>query len=193
MEQSDTNIISQVIFNSKSEFEELFRANYGSLCSYANKFLEDVDASEEVVQEMFYKLWTNRDSLSITSSIKSYLFRAVRNSCLNVIKHVDIREEYKAYNEQDIKNKENSFEEEIVATELEQRINEAIDKLPVERRRVFIMSRYDGLKYKEIAEKQGISIKTVENQMGKALKFLREELADYMPLAILVLIELFNR
>ncbi len=110
------------------------------------------------------------------------------NSCLNLIKHINIREEYKTYNELEIKNEEEKFEDSLHTSELELKIRETIDLLPTERRKVFILSRFEGLKYKEIAEKQNISIKTVENQMGKAIKFLREHLSEYIILVSLVLI-----
>ncbi len=170
---------------SKRQFEEIFKLHYSNMCAYANIFLKDIDASEEVVQEVLFKLWTNRATIEITLSIQSYLFRAVRNSCLNVIKHVNIREDYKVHNERNIKMDEYAQEDEVIVSELEQRIAKAIDQLPVERKKVFILSRYDGLKYKEIAEKLNISVKTVENQMGSALKSLRKELADYMPWLVL--------
>ena len=172
----------------KADFEGLFKQHYSILCSYANKFLNDVDASEEVVQDLFCNLWNNREKLEI-SSIKSYLFRSVRNSCYNLIKHINIREEYKAYNESEIKLEEDRVEDNINASELEQKIRETIDLLPAERKKVFIMSRFDGMKYREIAEKQNISIKTVENQMGKAIKFLKEQLSEYMILVSIAVLE----
>jgi RNA polymerase sigma-70 factor, ECF subfamily len=175
-----------------SEFEALFHAHYSSLCSYSNHFLKDLEASEEVVQEVMLKIWVNRDSLIFTSSIRSYLFRAVRNGCMNVLKHIDIREEYKAVREQDTLESQRSAEDEMIVSELEQKIREAIDRLPLERRKVFIMSRYDGLTYSQIAEKLGISVKTVENQMGKALKTLRVELSDYLPWLILFFFDLIK-
>jgi RNA polymerase sigma-70 factor, ECF subfamily len=171
--------------NSRSDFETLFKAHYSSLCSYANHFLKDIDASEEVVQEVMLKIWVNRESLVFSSSIRSYLFRAVRNGCMNVLKHMDIREEYKAFRERETKESQRSKEDEMIVSELELKIRKAIDRLPMERRKVFIMSRYDGLTYSQIAGKLGISVKTVENQMGKALKTLREELSEYLPWLIL--------
>lgn len=176
----------------KRQFELLFNEHYSNMCAYANNFLKDLDAAEEVAQEVLYKLWTNRETTEITSSIQSYLFRAVRNSCLNVIKHVDIREGYKKYNERNIQIDEHAQEDEVIISEMEEHIAKAIDKLPVERKKIFILSRYDGLKYKEIAEKLSISIKTVENQMGSALKFLRNELKDYLPWLILFFSTLFK-
>lgn len=179
MEQAVSNIDFKTI--TKSGFEEIFNLHYSNLCAYANNFMKDLEDAEEVVQEVFFKLWTNKENLEITSSLQSYLFRAVRNSCLNVIKHVNIREDYKVHNERVIQMEERSQEDQVIISELEEKIRKSIDELPMERRKIFIMSRYDGLKYKEIAEKLGISIKTVENQMGSALKYLRTELADYLP------------
>jgi len=149
-------------------------------------------ASEEVVQEVMFKIWVNRESLDIKTSMQSYLFRAVRNGCLNVLKHVDIREEFKAYNEAIRNEPQRSQEEEVIISELELKIRQAIDQLPMERKKVFILSRYEGLSYSEIANELGISVKTVENQVGKALKFLREELADYLPWLILFFFDIFR-
>ncbi len=176
---------------SKTDFEKIFNAHYSILCAYANNFLKDADASEEVVQEVLFKLWTNRESIIITSSIQSYLFRAIRNASLNVLKHVNIREDYKVQNEYE-RADELSSEDEMIVSELDQRIRAAIDQLPIERKKVFILSRYDGLKYKEIADKLNISVSTVENQMVKALKFLREELKDYLPWIILFFSDFFK-
>lgn len=172
----------------KEDFEALFRQHYSVLCSYANKFIDDIDASEEIVQDLFCNLWNNREKLEI-SSIKSYLFRAVRNSCFNLIKHINIREEYKTFNESEIKLDEDKIDDNIDASELEVKIRETIELMPPERKKVFIMSRFEGLKYKEIAERQNISIKTVENQMGKAIKFLKEQLSDYLILASVAFLE----
>jgi len=166
-------------------FEALFRAHYSNLCSYACVFLNDLDAAEDIVQEVLYKLWRDRNQLTIKSSLKSYLFRSVRNACLNVISHIAIREEYKNFNEQEIQEAERQFTDQSIVSELELKIRETIEELPTERRRVFLMSRFEGLKYKEIAEKLGVSVKTVENQMYKALQYLRENLAEYMPLILL--------
>ena len=123
----------------KANFEELFNTHYSNLCAYANNFLKDVDASEEVVQEVLFKLWTNKDSIIITTSIQSYLFRAVRNASLNVLKHINIREDYKLHHEYEMQ-EEQSSEDEMIVSELEQKIREAIDQLPLERKKVFIMS-----------------------------------------------------
>ena len=105
---------------------------------------------------------------------------------------MDVREDYKALRERETQESQRSKEDEMIVSELEQKIREAIDHLPMERRKVFIMSRYDGLTYNQIAGKLGISVKTVENQMGKALKTLREELSEYLPWLILFFFDLFK-
>jgi RNA polymerase sigma-70 factor (ECF subfamily) len=183
---------SPIAFADVADFEKLFKTHYSKLCSYANLFLSDPDASEDVVQEVFFKLWKNRDELTINTTIKSYLFRAVRNGCMNIIDHISIREAYKIVNEEDIINSESYHIDETIVSELEQRIRETIDQLPPERRKVFIMSRFDGLKYREIADHLNISVKTVENQMYQALKFLREKLVDYLPMLLLIFKGLFR-
>jgi len=174
----------------KTGFELLFRTHYSNLCSYANNFLKDVDASEEVVQEVFFRLWTGRETLQIRTSVESYLFRAVRNSCLNVVRHMNVREEYRAAMKHELQ--ELNGEDTMVVGELQQKIREAIGKLPMERRKVFILSRYEALTYPEIAARLGISVKTVENQMGKALRTLREELSEYLPWLVLFFFDIFR-
>ena len=167
-------------------FDQLFRLYYAHLCNFAFQFLKEKEASEEIVQEVFYKLWEKHTELNIHSSFKSYLFQTVRNRCLNQIKHLATKEKYKIYNQEQISIQENTVSDFAVANELAQKIQESITSLPTERQRIFKMSRDEGLKYREIAEKLNISIKTVEAQIGKALKFLRTELADYLP-AVLIL------
>ncbi len=180
-----------MIFDKKKEFEEIFRTHYGELCSYAFTFTKDLDDAEEVVQDIFVKLWENKKKINIKTSIKSYLYSSIRNRCLNTIKHIEIREKYKEFNKQEIELDENLQENEIEKTEMEQKVRNLIDNMPEKRRRVFIMSRYNGLKYKEIAEELSISIKTVENQMGKAMKFLRKELTE-LSVIIFFMIKIFN-
>ena len=103
-----------------------------------------------------------------------------------------IRDEYKEHNKRELDNSTITADDELEASELEQRIQESINALPEARKKIFILSRYEGLKYKEIAEKLNISIKTVENQMGSAIKQLKNDLAEYMVLLSLLMWNLFN-
>ncbi|UKN01076.1 RNA polymerase sigma-70 factor [Paracrocinitomix mangrovi] len=175
-----------------AEYESIFRSHYPELCGFANKYLDDLDASEEVVQQIFVKLWENKSELSIVGSIRSYLFSAVRNGCLNQIKHIKIRETFKEHNQREIEQNAQYADEEMDASELELKIKASIDALPEKRKKIFILSRYEGLKYKEIAEKLNISVKTVEHQMGSAIKQLKSDLADYMVLFCFFCWNIFN-
>jgi RNA polymerase sigma-70 factor (ECF subfamily) len=178
--------------SSKADFEALFHAHYSALCSYANNFLKDLASSEEIVQEVMVRIWENRASIVFESSPGSYLFRAVRNGCLNFLSHLETREAYKSHAETQGTAWERSKEDQMIISELEQRIREAIDRLPLGRRKIFILSRYEGLTYNEIAARLSVSVKTVENQMSSALRFLREELADYLPWIILFFHDFFR-
>lgn len=185
----DSNpILTPPDFKSKQGYEALFREYYQPLCAYVHFYLKDRAASEEVVQDLFFNLWKKREDLEINTSIKSYLYAAARNHSLNVLKHIEVRENYKKLNEESRSLQESQVQDGIEASELEKRIKNAINQLPPERQRIFLMSRYEDLKYREIAEKLNISIKTVEAQMGKALKFLKEQLSDYLPLWLALLI-----
>lgn len=173
---------------SKHGYEALFREHYDPLCGYVFFYLKDRAASEEVVQDIFFNLWKKRNELEINTSLKSYLYKAARNHSLNVLKHIEVRENYKLKNEEERSQAENHSHSEMEVSELEKRIEAAIDQLPPERKKIFLMSRYENLKYREIADKLDISLKTVEAQMGKALKFLREQLIDYLPLWLSLLL-----
>lgn len=174
-------------------FEKLFKLLYADLCNYAVSFLKEKDSAEEIVQGLFCKIWENKKSIDISASFKSYCFRAVHNQCLNTIKHIQIRENYKEHNQNERANSENTYNDELVKKELEEHINKVIEALPEMRKKVFKLSRFEGLKYREIADKLKISVKTVENHMGKSLSSLREDLSGYLPLILLFLINYFYK
>ena len=180
MKEIGANLDLEIDGINKVVIEELFKTHYLQLCNYAHIFLKDIDDSEDVVQAVFYQLWEKKDSIEITSSFKSYLFTAVRNTCLKRISHLKVRNEYKE-NVIHLNNKNaNHTLEKIMGRELEHQINDAIENLPEKCRLIFTLSRQGGFKYAEIADHLKISLKTVENQMGKALKVLREKLKGYL-------------
>lgn len=151
-------------------FEALFKANYAPLVVYARRFLSDQDAAEDIVQAVFVKLWERRHELKIANPL-AYLMRAVHNRCLNELKmsrhHLSLDSTLPVFNEEE----EPAPDEELITT-----VQDVIGRLPEQRQRIFRMSRFEGLKYREIAVVLGLSIKTIEAQMGKALEFLREHL-----------------
>lgn len=185
MQLSEQEIVSAIRQGDERIFEDTFRKYYQSLCNYANSILKEMDEAEEVVQNLFLSIWEKRTDLEINVSLKSYLYRAVHNHCLNRIKHLKIREEYQQYATNFYDSSYESVSQTVMTNELEQKIEEAIRKLPEQCRLIFRMSRFDELKYHEIAKQLELSPKTIENQIGKALKFLRLELAEYLPLIII--------
>lgn len=189
MEYSNRDIETAFKSGDQKVFEVIFRAYYKSLCRYASGFVNDPDDAEELVQQVFVAIWERRNDFRIEVSVKSYLYRAVHNRCLNFIAQLKVRTMYA--NEK--VNDEFPVEQPMAhlrQRELQERIREALLKLPEQCGIVFKLSRYEELKYAEIASHLGISIKTVENQMGKALRIMREELKEYLPLLV-VLIDFF--
>jgi len=168
-------------------FEELFRTYYERLCNYANTILNDMDEAEEMVQGAFLTVWEKHKSIEIHTSVKSYMYRAVHNSCLNRVKHFKVRKEHGEMYKHQADYLHDDVSEDLIGTELEGIINDAIESLPQQCRTVFKLSRFENLSYAEIAEQLEISVKTVENHMVKALKTLREKLKDYLPLIIWLL------
>lgn len=160
----------------------LFRTYYKPLCNYAYSFLNDKDEAEEVVQSAFIGVWDKRNSIEIQTSMKSYLYRMVRNSCLNVIKHSNVRKQHVRHAMAGGEPMEENASQFVISGELEGKIREAMKQLPEQCRLVFQLSRFEELKYSEIADQLNISVKTVENHMGKALKIMRLQLKDYLPL-----------
>lgn len=168
-------------------FEMLFRTYYQPLCNYAYTFLQDREDAEEVVQSTFLLVWEKKDALAIRTSVRPYLYAMVRNACLNVIKHEKIKQRHAGEELALADRSHDSVSHTVASNELEYRIKEAMEALPEQCRMVFKLSRFEELKYSEIAAQLSISVKTVENHMGKALKIMREQLKDYLPLIIVFL------
>lgn len=186
------DLLEQQVFDTlkegnESAFEMVFRTYYRPLCQYAYSFLNDRDEAEEVVQATFINVWDKREQVEIQTSLKAYLYRIVRNSCLNVIKHEKVKQQHVAHQMAYGQAVHESVSQSVIHSELEEKISEAMKALPEQCRLVFQLSRFEELKYQEIADQLGISVKTVENQIGKALKIMREQLKDYLPLLLIFL------
>lgn len=184
---NDSELFLKVKDGDEHAFKELFGKYYSSMCLFARQFLNDYELSEETVQDVFVKIWEKRNLLTIETSVKHYFFRAIRNQCLNRIQHEKIKLRY-AHRVATEAQQEVNPDQYFMEVDLLQRIEKSIDSLPPKRREIFRLSREQGMKYKEIAETMNISVKTVEAQMGLALKSLREDLKDYDPYFITLLL-----
>ena len=176
--------------NDKKAFKNIFNSYFQSLCHLSTYYLENKDEAKEVVQEAFVKLWEIRKDLDPNSNIKNFLFTMVKNNCLNILKrrqillkhHDKIRETELRYQHESLTRITDDY---LEIKEMKEKIEAAIKNLPEHCREVFEMSRFNDMKNREIAEKLGISQKAVEAQMTKALKILRKELKDYLPLILI--------
>jgi len=174
-------------------YKYLFDTYYSRLCSYALRYVERRDLAEDIVSDTFFKMWQKGD-IQINTSVQSYLFQAVYNNCMYFLrqqanekkKHIHIQKQFE--NEQSGRliadfNERDS----LIIKEVEDAVKQAIDKLPEQAKKVFHLRRYQGIKNSEVAEQLGISVKTVEMHMTRALAFLRKELQEYGPLVLLML------
>lgn len=168
-------------------FEDLFRAYFQSLYAYAFLTVRDGQLAEEIVQQVFCRLWEKWSTIAVHTSLNAYLYKAVHNECLQQQrrkKHQTRYQSHVVWQEKQVRAGDPSSER-LQQKELERRFYQALERLPGQCRLVFQLHRFAGMKYPEIARKLDISLKTVESQMAKALKRLRTSLAEFLPLLIL--------
>jgi len=190
MEFQDEQIALRLSKRDEAAFEQVFKTHYKNLHAYAFTILKDEDEAEEMVQQVFFKLWERSEHLSFSGPIAAYLYRAVHNESLNFIKHQKVKAGHQLHVAYSMKNKSEQASPKMIRKELENKFREALNELPEQCRTVFQLSRFEDMKYKEIADKLDISVKTVENHMGKALKLLRTKLVDFLPLLLILLSKL---
>jgi RNA polymerase sigma-70 factor, ECF subfamily len=167
----------------KEAFEKIFKSYYKRLHGFAYSFVEQAENAEDIVQTVFLRIWTQRENWNPPGTVKQYLFTAVKNEALNNLRHekiiIDAEEEViRSFKEFQ---RENEFSENIDKEEIRIKIENGINELPPRCRQIFLLNRRSGLTYTEIAEYLGVSINTVNTQMGRALKSLRDYLSDYLP------------
>ena len=159
-----------------SGFEALFQLHYRALCATAFRIVQDKEIAEDIVQDVFYKLWVKRESLHINTSLKAYLIQSTINRSINYTKKYNNTLSRELHFGMETSNDANTTEQALDFKETSGKVEAAIKALPPACRSVFVLSRYENLSYKEIARDLDISVKTVENQMSKALKHLRQRL-----------------
>jgi RNA polymerase sigma-70 factor (ECF subfamily) len=165
-------------------FEKIFREHHAACVAFALHYTGNAYAAEEVVQQVFLRLWEKRDTTDITGATRSYLLAAIRNTAISNWRKETIRQE----KEQVAGGLKGTDQQpHSLAWELERRYHQALEVLPERCREVFVLSRQQQLKYAEIAAVMNISVKTVENQMGKALKIMHKELKEYLNVLLLLI------
>lgn len=178
-----------VLKDDENAFKALFYEFYSALCVYCDKIVNSREDAEDIVQDLFYKIWENRKNIEITTSFRNYLITSARNSALDFLRKKGISDRYaekQRMHDHTLKTPEDFY----TFNELQTMINEALLKLPERMREIFEMNRFGGMTYNEIAAQKAISPKTVESDMSKALKILRDDLKEYLPLLILLSLSL---
>jgi len=180
MNLNDLYIQKKIQAGDIREFERLFMKYYDPLCHHAGKILNDMDTAEDVVQEFFYHFWKDRESFTLKFSLNSYLYRSIRNNALRYLEHLAIRKGYAEMILSDFRDvMPAAGQTDVDLNELNYAVNETLQQMPERCSLVFRMNRFEGKKYREIAEILSISVKTVEADMGKALQIFRKSLKDY--------------
>ncbi len=170
----------------KAIFDYIFNYYYSSLCAFSMQYIDNREAVEDLVQDFFVYLWVEAPRLQIRSSLKSYLFAAVKNRCLDYRKHHKIIQKYRNFALFFAENEDNSTDQFYAESELRQVIQTSLGKLAPRCREIFELSRMHGLSNQEIADKLNISKRTVEIQISNSLKILKKDLAEFLPLWLLV-------
>lgn len=196
IEQADLDNFFLQRFKNGDElaFEKIFKANYSQIVGFCNQFISDLDKAKSLTQEVFLNLWLNRGKIETLNGIRAFLYTFAKSSCLNHIRHKKVISKYE---DKHLQKKEEELNCEVLESfdfnslefsELEELIQQAINDLPEKCRQVFIMSRLDGKKNKEISEELDISVKAVEANITRALKTLKSKLSDYIPAVLVQLI-----
>lgn len=189
MHQLEKHTLENIRKSDVKAFESLFRSYFAQLSNYAGEILKDADMGEEIAEEVFVKFWEQREHIKIDVSIRAYLFKSTYNHCINYLKHQKVKEKYRLFflhhihPEQYNADYSNDYPlSSILSKEIEHLVEKAIEKLPMQCREIFILSRYEELKNDKIAEKLGVSVSTVKTQLSRAMVKLQKELHEVLPL-----------
>ncbi len=185
-EWDEVECVNKIRLGNSAAFEELFNLYCKQLINFSRNYVKDKQIAENVVQDVFVSVWQNRTNLDPTKMIKAYLFTAVKNNSLKHLRHLNTENKEIEDNLPYTDDKERP-DKKLDEKEMELKIHQAIDELPEKCMEIFKMNRFENLKYAEIASILDISVKTVETQMGRALKKLRERLKPLLIMIVFLL------
>ena len=188
MELKDQDFIHLLKNGDAATYEKVYTSFFKRLHTYAFLTVKDALLAEEIVQEIFYRIWERKEKLSIHTSLNAYLYASVHYECLLQLKRQKRQTDYQStllYLKKNIVHQEDAAMK-VLQSQLEEKFLEALNNLPERCRTIFQLNRIEKQKYWEIASQLGLSVKTVENQMGKAIKLLRVSLAEFLPILIFV-------
>ncbi|MEM9820416.1 MAG: RNA polymerase sigma-70 factor [Bacteroidota bacterium] len=175
-EEQQKELLERLRSNDRDALQLLFRNYYPAICRSIYRYHKDPQVVEDIAQDLFLKIWEKRHRIQIKSSLQAYLHRMAVNESIDYLRKIKRLEQKKSMPQAMAVSTMPSAEEEYLGLELQERINACINALPPRCQLIFKLSRYEEMTYKQIAEQLEISVKTVENQMGKALKILRGQL-----------------
>ena len=183
-EQIDFMLRSITLHDDGVAFRYLFEHYYPSLCLFAKRFIDDRETREDIVQEVFFRLWDKRKQITVTSSAQNYLLTSVRNLCLNYLRRQEVQQPF----EESLFDQPDDEEGDrlIQLRELEEQLAQALAQLPSEYRLAFELNRMEGKSLEEVAQRMGVSTRTVERYRDKAIALLQTELKEYLPLFLLL-------
>lgn len=181
--QQEYFVMSALRQDSKEAFSLLFQTYYTDLVLFCGNFIKDKDSCEDIVQSIFLKLWRDRQNIQIETSLKSYLLKAVRNSCFDEYRHLEIIRQHEAEYESTMLDSYDT-DNYILYSDLSDHLHRALEKVPDLYREAFMLNRFEGLRYREIAEQLNVSERTVEVRISKTLDLLRKYLKDFFVLLL---------
>jgi RNA polymerase sigma-70 factor, ECF subfamily len=191
---SETDIIQGLKEGRESAYKYIYDRQYKVLCIIAKEYVNDTFTSEMIVSDVIFALWKNREELEINQSLRNYLIKAVRNRCLNYLSQSELHEHAKSHIGSMLEKEQINYENQhnyplssLLEKELDIKIENSIGTLPELTRRIFCLSRFNNLKYDEIAREINVSVDVVKYHIKSALSHLREDLQEYLPILMIIL------
>jgi RNA polymerase sigma-70 factor, ECF subfamily len=187
MNLKDSDILEGLVKGDKNFFDLIFKSYYPGLCTFAKDYVRSIEASQEIIQDIFLYLWENHEKLQIKTSLKAYLYRSVHNRCMNYIRD-NISSSHREIQIEELKKQSNllffeipdSLFEESFSEQIELELEQTIESLPEQCKLIFRLNRFDSLSYPEIADRLNISLSTVKTQMSRAMNTLRQKMNKFL-------------